>query len=75
MTGTYTLNVTNAAGCWDIETTDVIVNAVPTAGLELTPKGTDIVDALSTILTFGAEFLAQFAAAFAWGAEQWVASN
>jgi hypothetical protein len=75
MNGIYTLNVTNAAGCWDIETTDVIVNAVPTAGLELTPKGTDIVDALSTILTFGAEFLAQFTAAFALGAELWVASD
>ena len=30
MNGTYTLNDTNAAGCWDIETTDVTVSAVPT---------------------------------------------
>ncbi len=31
MNGTYTLNVTNAAGCWDIETSDVTVSADPVA--------------------------------------------
>ncbi|MCJ7808534.1 MAG: hypothetical protein MUP73_07590, partial [Dehalococcoidia bacterium] len=31
MNGTYTLNVTNAAGCWDIDTTDVTVSADPVA--------------------------------------------
>ena len=63
MSGTYTLNVTNAAGCWDTTTTDVIVNLGPPCK-ELTPKGNSIASSLATIIHFGTSFLAQFLTAF-----------
>jgi hypothetical protein len=49
MAGTYSLTVTNTSGCTDTDSTDVVVNAVPTA----TSQSNSPVCAGSTISLFG----------------------